>query len=380
MGAGRISKIALIYRICSYTSKFFPCPKYPTGTIHGMALADIRTACDSIAESLEKSLSGDGMHHLGLAMLRARDEGNPDIFRQKLSDAIRRTQEIGKDKYVPADNEDKEIRNVRQYMPFCNLYIWDSQTDSIPISGALKDDQVPDTRLNPPVELTERIFQIRLINFWRNNSPKVDSEYDIVLAEKRYEALCNEFLPTLPRAFVLEPNKQWDKDFPWLPYQREFLHISIFSSICYNYRPVLQLEPQKIQSLPANDRALLGPQRKALAVAAFNVLTRYLNLHTLESGISTRLPDIIMPTFDAAVLLAALYANRGMEWECKNYRHCMLRVNPFETHMESLKPELCMETLRSTLDHLQKCAETSVLAKTAAETLDRVLKRVNDGH
>lgn len=98
-------------------------------------------------------------------------------------------------------------------------------------------------------EYTEHLLQARLANFWKTSHANCNSEYDIVAAEERYERFCNEYLITIPSAFGLQPNTQWDEHLSMLPKQRETLHIAIFESLCYNFRPALVQMPRQTHHL-----------------------------------------------------------------------------------------------------------------------------------
>lgn len=62
----------LFLRVCGYTSQFFPSQSYRLKTLNGVALADIREICTSVADILELvSNSQDHLHALAIA--RAQD-------------------------------------------------------------------------------------------------------------------------------------------------------------------------------------------------------------------------------------------------------------------------------------------------------------------
>ena len=97
---------------------------------------------------------------------------------------------------------------------------------------------------------TERLLQARLADFWRRIGPMTGAEYDMMVAEERYEYFCREYLAELPPAFALQPNEAWDKRVTKLPPQRQLLQISIYDSLCWNFQPSLLRLPHE-QTLPA---------------------------------------------------------------------------------------------------------------------------------
>jgi hypothetical protein len=159
-----------------------------------------------------------------------------------------------------------------------------------------------------PEEFTKRIFQARLEDFWRSAGPECrdDSEYNIFLTERMYERLCGEFLTTLPPAFALRPDKQWDELCPMLPLQREIFHISLLDSTCYNFRPAFLQDRRQVQRFPKYKQVLLSSQEKTLAMAGVNILRKVSALHAMMSRSQTRFADVIQPAFEAAVLLVYL--------------------------------------------------------------------------
>lgn len=122
---------------------------------------------------------------------------------------------------------------------------------------------------NAPDPFAERLLQAQLGRFWRNHARE---PYDPTQAEQRYEKFDAEFLPTLPPAFALEPDTRWDSRLPKLAMQRLLLHIAIFDSVCWNFRPLLLLRPDHVASLPAYKRVLLRSQKRRMCMAALKEL------------------------------------------------------------------------------------------------------------
>ncbi|KAK1145733.1 hypothetical protein N8T08_003971 [Aspergillus melleus] len=408
--AFEIEFTVLILRICSYTSEFLPSPSCTIERIRGISLADIRHSCDEAADSLLTlciRFDPQGgllrVQHLAFAGSKTRCEGRMNDFRQTLRSSIQVAQQIGADKDTSRDLDELEKETRRRV--FCNLFIWDShlsrQLDRIPIlPGGLGPENMPRMRPGPNIdgdahgleEFTERILQARLANFWRATGPNLGSRYDILVAEERYEKFCSEFLSTLPSAFALQPDKQWDKQFPILPQQREALLISIFESLCYNFRPVLFLENFQVQDFPRYKQNLVQSQRKALAVAALFVLQGVERLHALLGDAQTRYTGIIQPTLEAAVLLASLCVdpsfldlsigeermeNVGVEDHRPTTMIPTTRIDPVRAGMLNLRREECIQAIRNALSRLQILAEVSNMADVGAQTLASLVRNLD---
>lgn len=101
--------------------------------IHGMEPADIRRACDDVADIIAKKctyVNPKGsllrVQHLSFAGLKSRCEGRINDFRDNIKRAIQIAQDIGidKDDTVATSNMGELEKEMRRRV-FCNLYIWD---------------------------------------------------------------------------------------------------------------------------------------------------------------------------------------------------------------------------------------------------------------
>ncbi|KAL9109923.1 MAG: hypothetical protein Q9227_005446 [Pyrenula ochraceoflavens] len=220
-----------------------------------------------------------------------------------------------------------------------------------------------------PESFTERILQARLAEFWRSLGPFPNTKYDLTLAEERYERFCSEFIPTLPPAFSLQANKEWDICLSILPLQRQLLYMSIFESICSNFRPVLLLESSDILNLPLYKQVLLSSQRKALAAAALNELDAVATMHALLGSSHTRFASIIFHTFEAAVPLVCLCMD--CDFPADGGKNSQNMGN-----LTSVTRERCMQAADNALSRLQMLAEVSPKADAGARTLSQLLDRV----
>jgi hypothetical protein len=231
-----------------------------------------------------------------------------------------------------------------------------------------------------PEGFSERLIQVRLANFWRNFNLSQGAEYDVTVAEERYEKFCTEFLATLPPVFALKPNEEWDDRLRMLPRQRQILHISIFDSLCYNFRPVLLLEPSHVQGLPTYKKVLLSSQRKSLAVAALNVLDGVPKLHSMLGRSHTRFAGIIFPTFEAAVLLVGLCMDVDFPSKDEDSPPSTLAVDPLGAGRAHVTRVRCAQAIYDALARLRMLGEVSNMAAVGARTLARLLGNVPSLH
>lgn len=249
-----------------------------------------------------------------------------------------------------------------------------------------------------PQEFEERLLQARLVTFWKdmqNNfqekrewSPASDV-YDPAVAEERYEKFRKEFLAKLPGRFALEPktNREWDECHPHLPLQRQMLYITIFDSICQNFKPLLLLESSHVRGLPAYKQGLVLAQMQTLALAAVKVLEAVSTLHTLIGRSYTRCPDIIFYTFEAAVILLCISINRPDALPSSttgdddgyvggsNSSSCNTLLEPMGSREKRIiSRERCIQATEGALERLEMLAEVSSAAETGAHHLARLIE------
>jgi len=390
--------VVLFLRICSYASQFLPSPSYTIDRIRGMPLADIRDACHDIAEKLSAvcvRLDARGtllrVQHLSVLGLQWQCEGRITAFWEALSNAVRVAQRVGLHRGRMAWKQgmhefDKEIR----CRVFCNLYIWDSllsrQLDCNPLlSASLTAEHLPRMHLTPNVDdadapegYSERLMQARLAGFWRGFPPKQGAEYEATVAEERYEKFCSEFLTNLPPVFALDPCEEWDEQLPKLPLQRQMLHVAIFDSLCHNFRPVLLREPSQVHSLPAYKQVLITSQKRALAAAALKMLDGVSKLHAMLGRSHTRFAAIILPTFEAAVVLVSLTMDRQFPGASLGEDGPLrtLDVDPLGWERAHLTRDCCRQAAQEALARLEMLAEVSNMAKAGAGALARLIMKM----
>lgn len=396
----------LILRICAYASQFLPSPSYTIDRIRGVLLVDIRKSCDEVAGTLTaiaNRLDTRGslvrVQHLCFLGLSRQNEGRMHAFLETLSCAIRVAQELGVhlDASCSTRNLDELEKEMRRRV-LCNLYIWDSrlarQLDRVPfLPDGLHPESWPQMRLvyavgggeeldpSAPEGFSERLLQTRLADFWRISGWRQGVDYDIMAAEERYEKFCQDFMSNLPSAFALQPNKAWDKRLPKFPLQRQLLHIAIFDSLCWNFRPLLLHSPNQLQFLPAYKLVLLSSQKKALAVAALRMLDGLTSLHAMLGGSHTCFSAIIFPTFEAAMLLVSLSLDPQFpDDSIPAGPPCPLKskTDPLHAGMATVTRASCIQAAQDALSRLRMLAEVSDMAEVEAQTLSRALAKVSN--
>ncbi|KAI3010084.1 hypothetical protein CBS147346_1866 [Aspergillus niger] len=149
---------------------------------------------------------------------------------------------------VPGEDSSQVLEKEMRRRTLCGLYVLDShlarQLDRVPfLPDNLVLETLPRLRLAPvigdlaasadaPEDFTERLMQVRLGRFWRSFGSRRNLPYDPTHGEQRYERFCAEYIPTLPPAYALNPDRRWDGQLPKLPMQRQLLYIAIFDSVC----------------------------------------------------------------------------------------------------------------------------------------------------
>ncbi|KAL3462711.1 hypothetical protein BJX64DRAFT_137942 [Aspergillus heterothallicus] len=385
----------LILRVCSYTANFLPSTSYPSDDISGLSFSDIRNTCNKIGDSLLKScLSLDWkgsiirVQHIIFSALVSSCEGRTDKFWEGISSACRAAQQAGLHVIIPSTgwHGAHEFEKEMGRRTICNLYLLDShlsrQLDRVPfLPDDLVTDMLPRLHLTPHPEnienqvttlelFTERLMQVNLGKFWRKVIPKRTSPYNPTQAEERYEKFGSEYLPTLSPALSLSPDTQWDKQLARLPMQRQLLYISIFDSICWNFKPLLLLTPSQIAALPRYKRVLLQSQKLKLVCAAVKELDAIAALHVMFGGSHTRFAALIFNSFEASVLLLTL---------------CLQPDFPFDQesgadpdNILNLKPtrRKVLQTVQIALARLHMLAEVSEMAAAGARVVSRLFAKV----
>ncbi|CAO1603199.1 hypothetical protein XANCAGTX0491_006791 [Xanthoria calcicola] len=399
----------LILRVCSYTSQFLPSPGYTLDKIRGVSLDVIRKTCDEAADSLaviSAAANGQGslvrIQHLAFFGLRCQTEGNTVAFREVLSRAVRVAQSIGINSDVARlqqgmDETDKEMER----RTFCNLYIWDGVLSrQLDHTAFLPKNRRPgnwphvdgirhgkDSEFDAPEPFTERLLQARLADFWRSMGSMQGADYDMVVAEERYDKFCSEYVSQLPRAFALvDADKRWDKRLPKLPLQRLLLHIAIYDTMYWNFRPLLlrhDLERVESPSLPTYKRVLLGSQQKALAVAALRTIEGITQLHVLLGDSHTRFAGLVISTFEAAVVL--LYVCMDPMFPRDNqHQHIpppastTSSTDSLHAGILNLTRHACLQAVQGASKRLSMLAEMNSMADIGASTLNRLMSKLSE--
>ncbi|KAK4173763.1 hypothetical protein QBC36DRAFT_335109 [Triangularia setosa] len=401
----------LVLRICSYASQFLPSPTCTIDSIRGVPLADIRKSCDGVADALThicSQLDTRGslirVQHVAFVGLRSLCQGRTNAHWEALSCAVRVAQRIGlhvditSSFYSPnMDELEKEMRR----RTFCNLYVWDSilskRLDRIPfLPDVLDPDTMPRMHLvldiddvpqaDAPDLFTERVLEARLANFWRTHVSEKPTEYDPIAAEERYEKFCSQFLPDIPPVFALCPDtyNEWDSRLATLPLQRQMFHMAILESLCHNFRPALFQDTSSIQQLPAYKQILLSSHKRALAVIALSLLEGVSTLHLMMGGSHTRHASLIIPTFEAAVILLCLCSDENFPPKAettlsgRSTATTMKSSDLFRVGVTDVARDECVQAVRSALSRLQTLADVNHMAEVGARTLSRLLGKIKN--
>ncbi|PVH99812.1 hypothetical protein DM02DRAFT_642767 [Periconia macrospinosa] len=385
----------LILRICAYAAQFLPSSSHTIDRIHGLSLAQIRNVCSEVANNLANAcvaLDWKGslvrVQHLLFAAVRSSCDGRSDRFWEGIAYASQAAQKAGihRDPPNPGQNNWELEKEMRRRV-FCCLYILDShlsrQLDRVPfLPDNLVADMLPRMHLaadsdhadvdpGAPELFTERLMQVQLSRFWRSFGYKGNTEYDPTQAEQKYERFCTEYLPNVPSAFALKPDTQWDKHLPRLAMQRQLLYISIFDSICRNFRPLLLLKPNQLACLAQYKQVLLQAQKKVLAIAALKELEAISTLHSMFNGCHTRFGAIIFNTFEASVLTLTLCAHNAFQFDNDGPGHFL------GLEFGRLTRKRLIKAAEKGLDRLQMLAEVSDMAASGARTLAQLLSTVS---
>lgn len=238
--------------------------------------------------------------------------------------------------------------------------------ETLPRMHLVPSGDYVDFDCDTPDMFTERLMQVRLARFWKFESRR-NSEYDPTQAEQRYEKFCAEYLPSLPPAFALAPQRKWDNRLPKIPMQRQLLHICIFDSICWNFRPLLLLKPCQIECLAPYKQVLLQAQKKLLAIAALKELETISALHSMFNNCHTRFGVIIVNTFEASVLLLAICTHADFLTDQEDTPDQFLGLEESRLTRNRL-----MQAVKKGLDRLKTLAEVSEIASSGARTLSQL--------
>jgi hypothetical protein len=230
----------------------------------------------------------------------------------------------------------------------------------------------PDWDDGAPEVYSERFLQARLAEFWRRLPPALNAGYIPTVAEERYEQFCTEFLVTLPAAFAIEPSKQWDERLQRLAIQRQILHISIYDMLCHDFRGLLLHGADQVRSHPAYKQVLFSSLNKALAAAVLDGISK---LHTMLGGSHTKFPGIILPTFEAAVVLVgvckdAKFPAKSLDGPLLTYKN-----DSFGSGKPHVSRQRCIQAAKGALVRLRTLAEFSDIAEGGANTLCHLLSK-----
>lgn len=230
--------------------------------------------------------------------------------------------------------------------------------------------------VNTPDLFTERLLQAQLAQFWcplhSSNSSKF---YDVNARQAKYKDFCVNFLSILHPAFG-NASSTWDEALPFLSRQRLRLHVSIYDSICWHFRPALLLDTNLVASMPPWKQMLVSSQRKTLAAVAMRMLEAISSLHTLLGSSPTRLADIPQYSFEASVMLVLACAQNDIGQNSSPVYAPGLAFAG--TPLTTPTKYSSRSAIRDALQRLQSLANISAMAAMGARVLADLLNHTAD--
>jgi hypothetical protein len=201
----------------------------------------------------------------------------------------------------------------------------------------------------------------------------------MLAAEERYDKFCRHYVAQLPPVFALvDPDQAWDMHIPKLPLQRKLLHMAVYESICWNFRPLLV---GQIGTLNAHKSMLLTLQKRKLAAAALHVLDSTTQVQTLFGGCLTRISGLVFSIFEAAVLLVSLSMDPTFPEEIPEHHippPGPLETNPLHRRMYIVTQLGCLEAAEGSHQRLRVLSAASSMADVGASTLAKLLDRASE--
>ncbi|KAI3316577.1 hypothetical protein HD806DRAFT_517185 [Xylariaceae sp. AK1471] len=396
----------MILCICALATQYLPSPTHLVDRVRGVPLTQIKELCTDIASSLGTTAAAVDsrgslfrVQHMCLAGLNLACEGQMTDSWTMLHRTVGIAQGLGYHQEPPrvGDRSVDELECEMRRRVLCNLYVWDGmlsrQLDHVPcFPGVIDHANLPriplasdtDSAGGGPVLFTERLLQAQIVAFWKSSGRVSSGEkpcYDPLEVEERYKTFRCDLLDKLPAHYALEnPNCEWDEQIPCLPMQRQLLYISVFESICYNFRPLLLLSSAEIKELPAYKRVLIGSQSRTLAHAALSVLEAASTLHNMLGASHTRSTCVIFPMFEASVLLLCLCISGAVTqmYEVHNTQPEVTLVLDSSLGADATTGRThCIQTAQTALKRLQMMGEVSILAEVGARNLSRLLEQIS---
>jgi len=124
---------------------------------------------------------------------------------------------------------------------------------------------------------------------------------------------------------------------------------------------------------------MIAHAKRALAAAALSLLQSVIDLHKLMGGSHTRFSGIIVPVFEAAVPLLCLCADQSFPGDpiLEGRPPSGRNPSPLCIRISKVTREECMQATREALGSLKLLSEVSEVAEVGAQTLARLISRVD---
>ncbi|KAF2197574.1 hypothetical protein GQ43DRAFT_200015 [Delitschia confertaspora ATCC 74209] len=321
----------LILRMCAFSAQFIPSQSFGEDRIQNIPVDTIRIHCKNVARRLHRvtdQIRGGGsltsVHHMFYWSCYLQNEGSMTDAWYALGDCIRVSREIGLhltgglDLKTPVNELERDISR----RCFWNLFTCDRllslALDRAPwIQEDVSSLSFPQMRITSgaavpsqgqPDAFAERLLEAKLAKLWADAHTQGTLRrdyYDICAVEEFQENICKSYIPSLPSAFSLHnEDTQWDSELPMLPRQRQMLRISIYASMCHLFQPMLQLDEERISSLPQYKKNLLVLQNVRLVQSAICLLDGVFALYDLLGRQRMSMFSLGFFSYQAAVLLS----------------------------------------------------------------------------
>ncbi|KAF7538426.1 hypothetical protein G7054_g2971 [Neopestalotiopsis clavispora] len=391
----------LVLFMCGFATQSLPSPSYLVDKVRGMPLAQIKDICVNVGHSLSAILATLApmgsifrVQQICFSGLMSAYEGRMMDSCKMLDSAARMAEGLGYFQIVPvmAEGGSDELECEMRRRALCNLYIWDCIITRQLDCGSL----LPDVKKLPGLQILsgtrdsdvsepflERLLQARLGAFWKAHRlcHGPNELYDPVKAEETFERFRDEFLCDLPPSYSLKTHGYiQDPQHPQMSMQRQLLHITIFESLCQHFRPLLVIGSERLSSMPGYKRTLIRSQSRSLAHAALSTLEAVSALHSMLGAAHTRSTFIIVPTFEASVILACLCIDSS--WVRAGDDDCQPPVtlvrNLSASSNADIGPDDCYLAVQQALARLRMLADVSTVAEVGADHLSRLLQSINE--
>jgi hypothetical protein len=162
---------------------------------------------------------------------------------------------------------------------------------------------------------------------------------------------------------------------PRLCAQRYLLHIYIYDSICWNFRPSLLLPLEEIAFLPYSKQLLLQTQKQVVAHAAVCELDVVSSLHASYPGGCSHFGPIVFNTFEAAVLILTICFQEDAHMD-----RGKILCHDTNAGYEKVTRQEMLKAVKMALARLQALANVNDQAAAGSKTLEQLYAKIIAGN